>query len=187
MRTSCLPIIALVLCACLIVAGCTDEDTTPPPPQPVSGSGAQPGALIQTFGNITGQGVILQGVPRGTIDTVTFTIGLAQGIKTLDMNGTTIAYADSVRTEILTPVQGYFGNPPPGSWGIIDVADQLGGERNMRIDFEEKFVVRINPKVPVISDQVFTVSVRPPEGRPLMIRLIAPAEIGEQDNVLRPL
>jgi len=181
------PIIALILCACIIVAGCTDEDTPPPPPAPVSGSGAQPGALIRTFGNITGQGVILQGVPRGTIDTVTFSLGLAPGIKTLDLNGTTIAYADSVRTEILTPVQGYFGNPPPGSWGIIDIADQLGGERNMRIDFEEKFVVRINPKVPIIPDQVFTISVRPPEGRLLMIRLIAPAEIGEQDNVIRPL
>lgn len=186
MKPSCWLTLTLVLAFCIISTGCTDEDTPPPTPAPVGGGGAQPGALIQTFGNITGQGVILQGVPRGTIDTVTFTLGLVQGTKTVDLNGTTIAYADAERTEILTPVAGYFGNPPPGSWGIIDTVSQLG-ERNMKMDYEERFVIRTNPKIPITSEEVFTISVRPPQGRPLLIRLAAPAEIGEQDNILRPL
>jgi archaellin len=185
MRSVCPLILAAAIVACVILAGCTDDEPAAPP-ETVSGGASSPGSLIMAVGNITGQGVILQGVPRGTIDTITFTVGLAPGTKSLDLNGTTIAYADSVRTEILTPVEGYFGTPPPGSWGVIDTVNQLGLQ-NLRLDYDEQFVIRINPKAPVIADQLFTVSVKPPEGRPLLIRLIAPPDIGEQDNILRSL
>lgn len=184
MKPACRHILILVLILAIVSAGCTEDQ--PPAPPPPSGAASQPGSLVRTFGNITGQGVILQGVPRGTIDTITFTLGLVPGTRSLDMNGTTIAYADSVRTEILTPVEGYFGEPPAGYWGITDTVNELG-IRNLRLDYEEQFVVRINPKAPVIGDQVFTLSIRPPEGRPLLIRLIAPPVIQEQENTLRGL
>lgn len=177
MRHFCWLILGLVVAAAFF-AGCTDEE--PPSPPPVSTGIVQSGSLIQTVGNITGQGVILQGVPRGTIDTITFTIGLAPGTKSLDLNGTTLAYADSLRTEILTPVEGYFGEPPPGYWGIIKTVNELG-VRNLRMDYEEQFVIRANPKAPVSSGETFTISVKPPDGKPLLLRLVAPSVIEAQE------
>jgi archaellin len=177
-------LLALFLIAGVFSAGCTGDDT--PAPGPVGGSPPQPGVLIRHIGNITGQGVILQGVPRGTIDTITFTIGLEPGARSLDLNNMTIAYADAVRSEILTPVKGYRGNPPQGYWGVVDSVNELGTP-NMRLDYEEQLVIRINPRAPVVSDQVVTISVKPPEGKPLVIRVVAPSDITETDNILRNL
>ncbi|MFA5267982.1 MAG: hypothetical protein WC379_08415 [Methanoregula sp.] len=174
-------ILAVFLILAGFSAGCISEDT--PAPAPAAGSLPQPGVLIQTIGQVTGQGIILQGVPRGTIDTITFTIGLAPGTKTADLNGTTIAYADSVRTELLTPVEGYRGDPPAGYWGIIDSINEMG-TRNMRLDYEEQFIIRINPKAPVVPNQVITISVKPKGGKALMIRCVAPSAITETDNIL---
>jgi archaellin len=147
------------------------------------GNTPQEGVLIQNIGDVTGQGVIFQGVPRGTIDTITFTIGLAPGVKTVDLNNLTIAYADAVRTEILIPVEGYRGNPPPGDWGIITVVNELGYP-NMRLDYEEHYIIRINPKAAVVPNQVITISVKPREGKPMVIRRVAPSTIFEKDNIL---
>jgi archaellin len=174
-------ILALILIAGSFSAGCISEDT--PPPVPVGGSIRQPGVLIQDTGNITGQGVILQGVPRGTIDTITFTIGLAPGVKTIDLNNLTIVYADAVKTEIFKPVEGFRGEPSPGYWGIVATQNEIGTP-NMRMDFEEQFTIRIHPKTPVVPNQVITISVKPNEGKPLILRRIAPSTIAEGDNIL---
>jgi archaellin len=174
-------ILALFLVSSVFLAGCTTENS--PAPAPVGGSIPQEGVLIQNIGNVTGQGIILEGVPRGTIDTITFAIGLAPGVKTVDLTNMTIVYADAVRTEILTPVDGYRGNPPPGYWGIIDIVNEAGNP-NMRLDFEEQFVIRINPKAAVVPNQVITISVKPSEGKPLVIRRVAPSVIVENDNIL---
>jgi archaellin len=174
-------VLAIILAFGVVSAGCISEDT--PAPVPVGGSIPQAGVLIQNIGNVTGQGVILQGVPRGTIDTITFIVGLAPGVKTVDLDNLTIVYADPVRTEILMPVEGYRGLPPPGYWGIVDRVNEVGNP-NMRLDFEEQFVIRINPKAPVVPNQVITISVKPTEGKPLRIRRIAPSTITEDNNIL---
>jgi archaellin len=175
-------ILSLFLIACIIASGCTDDE--PPAPAPVAGIHAQPGSLIRIIGNVTGQGVVLQGVPRGTIDTITFAIGLAPGTKTLDLENMTIAYADAVRTEIIRPVEGYRGDPPAGYWGVVGTFNEMGTP-NMRLDYDEQLIIRVNPRAPVVSDQVFTISIKPVEGKPLLIRLVAPATIDENDNLLR--
>jgi archaellin len=174
-------ILALFLVFTAFGAGCITEDT--PAPVPAGGGIPQKGVLIQNFGDVTGQGVFLEGVPRGTIDTITFTIGLAPGVKTADMNNVTIVYADAVRTEVLTPVAGYRGEPPAGYWGVIDTVHEVGN-KNMRLDFEKQLVIRINPKAPVVPNQVFTISIKPTESRPLIIRRVAPSVIAESDNIL---
>ena len=174
-------VLVLFLILCAFSTGCISDDT--PAPAPVGGSIPQKGVLIQNIGNVTGQGVILEGVPRGTIDTITFTIGLAPGVRTVDLDNVTIVYADAVRTEILTPVEGYRGIPPQGYWGIIDTINELGS-KNMRLDFEKQLVIRINPKAPVVPNQVITISIKPTEGKPLMIRRVAPSTIVENDNIL---
>ncbi len=174
-----IPVLFLVIG--VFLTGCISEDI--PEPVPIGGGIPQRGVLIQTVGDITGQGVILQGVPRGTIDTITFTIGLAPGAKTVDLDNMTVVYADAVRTENLLPVAGYRGIPPPGFWGIIDTVNELGS-KNMRLDFEKQFVIRINPKSPVVPNQVITISVKPAEGRPLVVRRVAPSTIMENENAL---
>jgi archaellin len=156
------------------------------PPVPSAVGAAQPGVMIRTTGDITGQGVILAGVPRGTIDTITFTVGLAPGINTMDMSTISIVYADVVRTEILTPVDGFRGNPPQGYWGIVGTANELGNP-NLRMEFDEQFSIRINPRAPVVPNQIVTISVRPREGLPLIFRRVAPSSIVVDDNVLMAL
>jgi archaellin len=174
-------ILALFLIVCAFSAGCISEDT--PAPGPGGESIRQPGVLIQTMGDVIGQGVILQGVPRGTIDTITFTIGLAPDVRSVDSHNMTIVYADAVRSEVLTPVEGYRGTPPPGYWGIIDTLNEVGTP-NMRLEFNEQFVIRINPKAPVVPNQVITISVKPNEGKPMIVRCMAPSTIMENDNIL---
>lgn len=174
-------ILALFLIVCSFSTGCISEDTTAP--VPVGASIRQPGVLIQTIGDITGQGIIPQGVPRNIIKTITFTIGLAPDVHTIDLNNMTIVYADAVRSEILTPVEGYRGDPPPGYWGIINTLNEVGNP-NMRLDYNEQFVIRINPKAPVVPNQVITISVKPSEEKPMIIRCIAPSTIMENDNIL---
>lgn len=174
-------ILAVFLVSSVFLAGCITENS--PTPAPGGGSIPQEGVLIRNTGDVTGQGIILEGVPRGTIDTITFAIGLAPGVKTIDLTNMTIVYADAVRTEVLTPVDGYRGNPPPGYWGIIDTINEAGNP-NMRLDFEEQFVIRINPKAAVVPNQVFTLSVKPSEGKPLILRRVAPSIIYENDNIL---
>ena len=168
----------------IIAAGCTSDETPPPAPPPTSVP--QKGVLIQTVGNITGQGILLPGVPRGTIDTITFSIGLVPGAKPLDITNTTIVYSDVVRSEALDPVDGYRGDPPPGYWGIIDTVNEPG-TGNLRLEFEKQFVIRIHPKAPIVPNQLITISVKPVDGKPLMIRRVAPPAINEGDNLLTGL
>jgi archaellin len=176
-------ILALFLIFCVISNGCITDDISPP----VGRSTPPEGVLIQPVGDVTGQGVFLQGIHRGTIDTITFAIGLAPpGMKTVNMTNLTIAYADAVRTESLLPVEGYRGNPPPGYWGIIAVVKEAGNN-NLRLEFEEQFIIRINPKAAIVPNQVITISVRPGEGKPLIMRRVAPSTIFEKDNILPPL
>jgi archaellin len=177
-------ILALFLIVCGFSTGCISEDT--PSGVPGGGNTRQPGVVAQTIGNITGQGVILQGVPRGTIDTITFTIVLAPGANTVDLRTLTIVYSDAVRTEIFTPVAGYRGSPPPSSWGILGTLKEAGNP-NMRMEFEEQVVIRINPKAPVVPNQVITISVKPEEGKPVVIRCVAPSTILENDNIIPTL
>lgn len=174
-------VLVTVLILGIITAGCTTDDTPLQAPPPANAP--EKGVLIQAIGNVTGQGVILQGVPRGTVDTITFSIGLAPGVKTLDITNTTIVYSDAVRSESLQPVDGYWGEPPPGFWGIVDTINEPGN-RNLRLEFEKQFVIRVNPKAPVVPNQVITLSVKPVTGRPLIIRRVTPSVISEDDNLL---
>lgn len=177
-------VLAVIISFCVMSAGCLSDDT--PQPAPPGGNGGEPGVLIQTMGDVSGQGVILAGVPRGTIDTLTFTIALAPGVTSLDLSSMTVIYADAVRTEVLTPVAGFRGNPPQGFWGIVAAPGELGNP-NMRLDYSEEFTIRINPRAPVVPNQIITVSIKPYEGKPLIFRRVAPSSIREDDNVLAPL
>ncbi len=176
--------LALVIIFAGITAGCTDSTPGNLPPAmstpPVPVDTVLPGQLLQVFGDVTGQGI-----PGGTISNITFAVGLADVHDSVDMEKITIVYADAIRTETLHPVSGYYGDPPNGFWGIIRVENQVGSPNN-RLDNMERFVIRINPTAPLVPRQVITIDIKPPEGRSLMIRRVAPPTI-LADNILLPL
>jgi archaellin len=169
--------LTLVLISGMISAGCMGEDTPVPPPIPSQGN-PQPGQVLQVFGDVTGIGI-----PRGTVDTITFTVGLTPDIKTLDMEKLVIVYADAIRTETLTPMAGFRGDPLSGEWGILSVQKEVGNPNN-RIEYEEQFVIRINPKAPIVPNQVITILLKPPSGNPTSIRRITPTTIMTENQLL---
>jgi archaellin len=170
-----------VLVAAVLLAGCTG--TSEVPKHPLATAAFQPGQVLQQIGDVTGRGVIPAGVPRGTIDTITFTIGLVPGVKSVNLDNLTIVYADALHTVTLTPVAGLLGDPPVGSWGITAFNNALG-KPNHRLDFEKEAVITIHPKAAIVPDQVITIAVRPAEGPALTIRRVSPSTIMQGDNVL---
>ena len=66
--------LTLVLTFLLLTAGCIDSSADSPPLPTMSTlpvPGNQPQEILQTFGDVTGQGI-----PGGTIDIITVTVGL---------------------------------------------------------------------------------------------------------------
>jgi len=168
--------LTLMLISGILAAGCVGEDTPVPAPATINPQGnLQPGQVLQVFGDVTGLGI-----PRGTVDTITFTVGLVPGKKSMDMEELVIVYADAIRTETLKPVEGFRGNPLPGRWGILSVQNEVGNPNN-RIEYEEQFVIRINPAAPIVPNQVITIMLKPPTGNPTSIRRITPTTIMEEN------
>lgn len=172
------PLLILMLVAMVLIAGCTDEDTAVPATTPALDP-VLPGQVLVNAGDVTGDGIA-----GGTIDTITFTVGLAPGSKPVDMEKITIYYADTIKTETLLPVNGYRGNPPAGYWGIMGVNNEIGNPNN-RLEDKEQFVIRINPRVYLPANRMVTIVVRSPGAvTPLTIQRIAPATILATNNIL---
>jgi len=172
---------SIVFILIILTAGCIDTSADGPQMPtmstlPVPGNSPQ---VLQSFGDVTGQGI-----PGGTIDTVMFTVGLVDIHKSVDMEQLTIVYADAIRTETLYPVEGFHGDPPKGFWSITRVENEVGDPNN-RLDNEERFVICINPKAPLVPRQVITIDIKPAQGNSLTIRRVAPTTILE-NNVLLP-
>ena len=167
-----------MLIAAVLIAGCTDEE---PPGSAPDAVNFQPGQVLYTTGEVTGDGIA-----GGTIDTITFTVGLAPGEKPVNMENLSIVYADAIRTETLVPVNGYRGDPPAGSWGIMQVTNEIGKPNN-RLEDKELLVIRINPKAPLVPRQLISIVVKPPSGPPLTLRRVSPPSILKENNILGPL
>jgi archaellin len=168
----------VILFATVLAAGCTDEETpllVPPSLGPVL-----PGQVMANFGDVTGNGI-----PRGTIDTITFTIGLVPGERSVDIENISIVYADAIRSESLKPVEDFRGDPPQGYWGILEVQGEVGSPNN-RLEYEERYVIRINPKAPVGPLQFITIIIKAPSGNSLTIRRVSPSTI-QENNIFTPL
>lgn len=173
-------IIIVLIIAAVLVAGCTDDEV-PPPTDSVSADPVLPGQNLVLAGDVTGEGLA-----GGTIDTIDITIALAPGAKPVDMEKISIVYADTIKTETLIPVEGYWGNPPQGCWGILNVKDQIG-DKNTRLEDKEKFVIRLNPRAYLPANRMAIMVVRSPGSTtPLTIRRFAPPEIAAQGNILSP-
>jgi archaellin len=175
-------ILAVVLIGCVLAAGCTEE----PPVETVPVFTYAPGQVLYETGDVTGDGTVGGTLTTGTIDTITFTIGLVPGQTPVNIEDLSIVYADAVRTESLIPVEGYYGNPPQGTWGVLEVKNEIGNPNN-RLSDKELLVIRINPSAPLVPRQLITIGIRPPAGQPLTIRRISPPTIIKENNILAPV
>ena len=171
--------LAGILITAVLAAGCTDEG--PPVPVPVTVNAVAPGQVLYSIGDVTGDGIA-----GGTIDTLTFTVGIAPGEKPVNMENVSIVYADAIRTESLVPVNDYRGEPPAGYWGILKVNNEIGAPNN-RIEDKEQFVIRINPKAPLVPRQFISIVIKLPSGPPLIIRRLSPMAIIKENNILGPM
>ena len=167
------------LITAVLAVGCTDEG--PPIPVPVTVNAVAPGQVLYSIGNVTGDGIA-----GGTIDTITLIVGLAPGEKPVNMENVSFVYADSIRTESLVLVNNCWGEPPAGYWGILKVNNQIGSPNN-RIEDKEQYVIRINPKAPLVPRQIISIVVKPPSGTPLIIRRLSPMAIIKENNILAPV
>jgi archaellin len=178
------PVVSIILLL-ILTAGCIDASTESPPiptmsTLPIPGVTSHPVQILESTGEVIGQGT-----PGGIIDTITFTLSLSNLSKPIDMEHLGIVYSDVVRTETILPVQGYWGEPPQGYWSIVRVVNELGGPNNL-LEPGEQFVIRVNPKAPIVPTQLITIQVKPADGNALTIRRIAPKTI-RAENILSPL
>jgi len=90
-----------------------------------------------------------------------------------------------VRTESILPVEGFWGEPPQGYWSVIRVENEAGGPNHL-LENGEEFVIRVNPKAPIVPTQLITIQLVPAGGNPLAIRRVAPKTI-RAENILDPL
>jgi archaellin len=169
----------------ILSAGCITTNTeTPPLPTmstlPIPGVTSNPAQILQSIGEVTGQGT-----PSGIIDTITFTVLLSGLSKPIKMENFRIIYADVVRTEPIQPVEGFWGEPPQGYWSLIRVENETGSPNNL-IEPGEEFVIRINPKAPIVPTQLITIQLIPAGGTPLVIRRVAPKTI-RAENIFAPV
>ena len=172
----------VILIAAIFAACCTD-DGAPGPGQAQPADPVRPGQVLQTIGEVTGTGELGGNLVSGTIDSITVTVGLVPGVKPINMENITIVYADAIRTETIVPVEGFRGDPPNGAWGILTVQKEVGS-RNNRLDDQELFVIRINPKAPLVPRQLMTISIKATTGTPLTIRRVSPSTIVKENNIL---
>ncbi len=173
-------IIIVFIIAAVMTSGCTDEDV-PLPVDSVSVDPVLPGQNLVLSKDVTGDGLA-----GGTIDTIDITIALAPGAKSVDIEKISIVYADTIKTETLVPVEGYWGNPPQGCWGVLGVIDQIG-DKNSRLEDKEQFEIRLNPRAYLPANRMAIIVVRyPGSTTPLTIRRFAPPEIAAQGNILTP-
>ncbi len=173
----------VILIVLVCASGCTDEE---PGPAPEFRSMALPGQAIVTIGNVTGGGHTGGVLTTGTIDTITVHATLVQGAKPVNMENITVVYADAVRSESEQPVGGFRGTPGEGSWGIVDVKNEIFPANN-RLDDREEFIIEINPKAPIMPGQLVTIAIKPVSGPPLMLKLLAPSVIFPGENTLTPV
>ena len=178
------PVIFIIFLS-ILTAGCftTSTDTPPVPTMstlPIPGITSSPAQILQSIGEVIGPGT-----PGGIIDTITVTVSLSDISKPINMEKMRVMYSDVVRTESIQPVEGYWGEPPQGYWSIIRVENEMGGPNNL-LEPGEQFVIRVNPKAPIVPTQLITIQLIPGGGNPLAIRRLAPKTI-RAENILDPV
>jgi len=114
------------------------------------------------------------------VDTVQFTLGLAAGATSVDINKTAMVLTDGKVVETLTNKNtGSFpATVAAGQWGIKEALYELGTS-NLMLEKGEQFVIQAKPNTAVLNSYTqFNLEVRPPVGTALGIKRTVPASVG---------
>lgn len=115
------------------------------------------------------------------ISTIQFTLGLAAGATSVDVNKTAMVLTDGKIVETLTNKN--TGSFPTtvgsGEWGIKEALYELGTS-NLMLEKGEQFVIEAKPKDTTLTSYTqFNLEVRPPVGAALGIKRTVPAAVGK--------
>jgi archaellin len=61
------------------------------------------------------------------------------------------------------------------------------GNHNNRLEDAERFIIRINPKAPLVPRHLITIVVKPSSGTSMTIRRAAPPAVMAENNILAPV
>jgi len=114
------------------------------------------------------------------ISTIQFTLGLAAGATSVDINKTAMVLTDGKVVETLENVNdGTFPTTvAAGEWGIKEALYELGTS-NMMLEKGEQFVIEAKPSTSTLTTYTqFNLEVRPPVGAALGIKRTVPASVG---------
>ena len=116
-----------------------------------------------------------------TITTIQFTLGLAAGATSVDMNKTALVLTDGdvVATIENANTGSAVATPGVGKWGVSEFLYNLNGETNLMLEKGEQFVIKAQPPVSITLDAYtqFNLEVRPPVGAALGIKRTVPATV----------
>ena len=170
---------AIVLIAFVIVAAAFSYVilgagffTTQRAQESVHTSIGQSSSTLEIIGNVYGIGS-----DNTKITSVNFTIALAPGATPVDFSNVVLTYSNASTLETLTQTQSptYPVEPTgPGFWAVTKVNNDVG-TNNKLLEAGEQFEVSALPSNPIVSNDKFTLEVKPGVGAAFDITRTAPA------------
>jgi flagellin FlaB len=133
----------------------------------------QASSAIEIVGNVYGQGTA-----GSSIDKIVFSIGLAAGATSVDINKTVLTFSTNSTVETLTFDGAATNAEPslPGHWAISHEENSLGTE-NKVLDSGEQFTLTVKPTTALNAYEGFNIDVKPAVGAALAIHRTVPAYI----------
>ncbi|HOV68362.1 MAG TPA: flagellin [Methanoregulaceae archaeon] len=105
---------------------------------------------------------------------IQFTVGLAAGASTVDMNKTVMVFSTNATVETLDKGTDE-ADPTAKQWTILERHNSLGGLANNMLEKDEQFVLKVMPTNSLAPYTSFNLEVKPPVGAALGIKRSIPA------------
>lgn len=109
------------------------------------------------------------------VKNINFTIGLAAGATSVDMNKAVLIFSTS---SVVQTLGGHEGTLKAGNWTIAERLQTLGAE-NYMLEAGEQFVISAMPPTPMPAYTAFNLEIKPPVGASLAIKRTVPANINK--------
>jgi flagellin FlaB len=138
---------------------------------------AMASSAVEVLGDVYGNA----STPANGVDKIKFTLGLAAGATSVDMNKATMIFSTSSTVQTLTHDQ-TGGALAAGNWNITERLHTLG-TANLMLEAGEQFVVEAMPPAAMPAYTAFNLEVKPPVGASLGIKRSVPANVNSV-NVL---
>jgi len=146
--------------------------TTQKAQETVHTSVQQASSTLEVVGNVYGTGSTTAGISN-----INFTVALAPGGTPVDFSKVVLTYSNATTLETLTQTQSATYPVQPtgqGYWAITKINNDVG-TNNKLLEAGEQFEVSALPSNPIVSNDKFTLEVKPGVGAAFDITRTAPA------------